>query len=266
MFKKLFLFLIIVFLLVGCQYEEGIQNVPTESVVEPVISPTEMAIQYTEPLETIAPTVSQTEPEWITIDESWFDDALFIGDSRTVALKYVHRLGRADYFCESGMSVFTALCWRNSDERFYSAILEQVLSCFEYKKVFIELGINECGYEPSLIIESYQTIINMIRKYQPDAIIITQSVITVSEQKTKEAGLLFTLERINNLNELIYEMSQKNELFYWDTNEFAADENGYLRADLSSDGCHFHELGSMEWNDFIIKKSEELINMSAPEV
>ena len=53
-------------------------------------------------------------------------------------------------------------------------------------------------------------------------------------------------------------MAQDNGLYYMDTNEFAADETGYLRSDLSNDGCHFHEIGSEEWIEFIIEKSAEL--------
>lgn len=36
-------------------------------------------------------------------DESFFDDALFIGDSRMVSSAYYARLGKADYFTDVGM-------------------------------------------------------------------------------------------------------------------------------------------------------------------
>ena len=39
-------------------------------------------------------------------DESFFDDALFIGDSRMVSSAYYARLGKADYFTDVGMNVF----------------------------------------------------------------------------------------------------------------------------------------------------------------
>lgn len=204
--------------------------------------------------ETEPSTTPTTEP--VVITEEWFDDALFIGDSRTVGMRAVRRLGEADYFCKSSMSTFTALSWRTSDKRFFDENLKYVLSNFKYKKIFIELGINECGYDHELVIDAYQDIIDLIREYQADPIIIVQSVITVSEAKASDEQ--FTLERIANLNKLIYEMAQDNGLYYIDTNEFAADENGYLRSDLSNDGCHFHEIGSEEWIKFIIEKSAEI--------
>ena len=39
-------------------------------------------------------------------DESFFDDALFIGDSRMVNVANYARLGNADYFADVGMTVF----------------------------------------------------------------------------------------------------------------------------------------------------------------
>lgn len=207
------------------------------------------------PTETV-PAVTETPTEPFEFSEDWFDDALFIGDSRTVGLRAFKRLGEADYFCKSSMSTFTSLSWTTSDKRFYDENLKYVLSHFEYKKVFIELGINECGYDHELVIDAYQDLIDLIREHQPNAAIVVQSVITVSEQKASDKQ--FSLERITNLNNMIYEMAQENDLYYIDTNEFAADESGYLRSDLSNDGCHFHEVGSEAWNNFIVEKSTEL--------
>lgn len=220
-------------------------------------------VELTVESETKRPTTSTTEPviiapttEPVIITEAWFDDALFIGDSRTVGMKTVQRLGNADYFCKDGMSTLTALSWATSDNRFYDKTLKFVLSNFEYKKVFIELGINECGYDHELVIDAYQDIIDLIREYQTEPIIIVQSVIPVSKWMASDERL--SLERISNLNKLIYEMAKDNGLYYIDANEFAADENGYLRSDLSNDGCHFNEIGSKEWIEFIIEKSTEI--------
>ena len=48
------------------------------------------------------PSVPVTEPPYFEITESWFDDVLFIGDSRTVGLRDYARLGKADYELTSG--------------------------------------------------------------------------------------------------------------------------------------------------------------------
>ena len=187
----------------------------------------------------------------VPITEEWFDDALFIGDSRILGMRYQRRLGKADYFTQMSMSTFSAMYWQLSDARFFDKNLEYVLSNFEYKKILIHLGLNECGYDHELVISAYQDLIDMIRKYQPDAAIIVQSVMTVSRGKATDEQ--FTLERINNLNRLLRELADQNGLYYQDTNEFAADEEGYLRDDISNDGTHPHNFGYEEWIEFIMK-------------
>jgi len=233
-----------------------------ENPVKESIPPQETTEAATRPPETQSSTIPPTQPptqlptEPIVITESWFDDALFIGDSRTYGMSCTRRLGNADYFSKGSMSTFTAIGWTVSDRRFYDKDLRFVLSNFTYGKVFIHLGLNECGYDHELVIQAYQEVIDRIREYQPDAAIIIQSVMTVSRDKATDPQ--FSLERINNLNRMLYELALDNELYYQDTNEFAADEEGYLRADISNDGCHPHNFGYDEWAEFILAKSSEL--------
>lgn len=221
-------------------------TLPPRQTEPPAVSPTEI------------PTVPPTEPpaEPIVITESWFDDALFIGDSRTFGMSCNHRLGKADYFSKGSMSTFSALGWTVSDYRFYDKTLDFVLSNFNYGKVFIHLGLNECGYDHELVIEAYQDVVDLVRKHQPDAAIIVQSIMTVSRGKATDQQ--FSLERINNLNHMLFDLAMENDLFYQDTNEFAADDEGYLRDDISNDGCHPHNFGYDEWAEFIMEKASEL--------
>ncbi len=231
-------------------------EVPTETPTEAPTAPLETEVATTVPTQppTEPPTEAPTEP--IVITESWFDDALFIGDSRTLGMRATIRLGDADYFCAGSMSTFTALIWKTSDKDFYDKSLQFVLSNFSYNKIFIHLGLNECGYEHELVIEAYQELIDLIREHQPDAAIIVQSVMSVSRIKATEKH--FTLERINNLNRMIRELAEENGLYYQDINEFAADEEGYLRDDISNDGCHPHNFGYEEWAQWMLDHCGEL--------
>ncbi len=210
------------------------------------------------PSETEMPTIPPTEEpaEPVVITEAWFDDALFIGDSRTMGMRSQRRLGEADYFCELSMSTFSALSWSLSDKSFLDKNLKYVLSNFEYGKIFIHLGLNECGYDHELVITAYQEIVDLILEYQPEAAVVVQAVMTVGPNKAREKE--FSLERIGNLNSMLQELAEKNGLHYQDTNLFAADDEGYLRADISNDGCHPHNFGYEEWIEFIMTESAKL--------
>ncbi|MFR5386891.1 MAG: hypothetical protein ACLTGT_07755 [Oscillospiraceae bacterium] len=75
-------------------------------------------------------------------DESFFDDALFIGDSRMVSSAYYARLGKANYFTDVGMNVFQMFSVTASDNNFDTTDLKSLLQNRTYKKIFIMLGIN----------------------------------------------------------------------------------------------------------------------------
>lgn len=68
-------------------------------------------------------------------DESFFDDALFIGDSRMVSSAYYARLGKADYFTDVGMNVFQMFSVTASDDNFDATDLTTLLQNRTYKKI-----------------------------------------------------------------------------------------------------------------------------------
>ena len=140
-------------------------------VLEPVMAePIEIAEQET----MLVPEAE--EP----VEEDYFADVLFIGDSRTVGLREYARLGDADYFCSVGMTVFDATEQELSDRNFSATNLEGLLRSKRYNKIYISLGLNECGYPYDLLMEGYESLLNMVRKHQPHAVIILHGMITVS--------------------------------------------------------------------------------------
>lgn len=104
------------------------------------------------------------------VEEAWFDDALFIGDSRTVGMSQYGRLGKADYFADTGMTVFNVLTREAADTGFVRQSLESLLSAKEYGKIYLMLGINEIGYPFETLIRQYQAVLDSIRAMQPGRI------------------------------------------------------------------------------------------------
>lgn len=218
----------------------------------PVTEPVVTAPPVTEPPVTEPPVTEPpaTEPPNPVVEESWFDDALFIGDSRTVGLRDYARLGKAEYFASVGMTVFSAFeDWCN-DQEYGWLQLEPLLEKRSYGKVFIALGLNDCGYEDAIIMASMQELIELIQKYQPDAKIIIHGIITVSREKEKEAWY-FGIDNLYQLNEGLEQLADGENIFYLDANGWLADEEGYLPRELSGDGCHFYVDGYQAWANWI---------------
>lgn len=224
-----------------------------ESTEELVTEPTEAA---TEPVEeTAAPIEEATEPK--VIDESWFDDALFIGDSRTQGLGAYGRLGEADYFAQVGLSVYGAKSTRIYVNGVGKHSIKSLLTKKDYGKIYICLGLNEIMGNHDNLISMYQEIIDMIQEIEPDAVIILQAIMTVGREKaaTKDC---FHPDYIAGLNERIKELAVGEKMRFIDANEWIADEEGYLPDGWSKDGCHPYADGYYEWSQWILQNAATL--------
>lgn len=226
-------------------------DMKTQSLREPEM-PSEAPEQTEAPTEeTAAPETGETEPEvtepvYVELEESWFDDALFIGDSRTAGLKNYCRLGKADYFTNIGMNIYNVFVQMSSDTYMEPTLLEDLLQKKTYGKIYIGIGLNECNYEDAYIEAGFAQLVDMIKTHQPDAKIILQSIMMVSEPLAKN-NKDFSHENLDPLNEIIRSFCDNETVFYIDYNPVVCDENGYLRRDLTHDGIHLYGTGYEAW-------------------
>ncbi|MBR4831095.1 MAG: hypothetical protein IKZ97_00540 [Butyrivibrio sp.] len=86
--------------------------------------------------------------EFQEVDDDYFEDALFIGDSRTVGLsEYVEALDtRATFYAKVSLTIYRVM-----DKPFLKneagkkITVEEALSDNQFKKIYIMLGLNEMG-------------------------------------------------------------------------------------------------------------------------
>lgn len=231
---------------------------PTQPTVPTTVPPTTAPVETLPPETTVPPTTVPpettipTEPPIVILEESWFDDALFIGDSRTVGLQTYARLGNADYFCDVGMNVFNVRTSYVKDYNFSETTLQKLLENKTYGKILICLGLNEAGYPYDNVMAGYRQLIDLVREKQPDAVIILQSVMTVTEKKAN-SGKIFTLENLAKINAGILEFVDGEMIQHIDVNAWIADENGYLPSDLSFDGVHLIADGYANWSQWFLE-------------
>lgn len=206
-------------------------TLPTDVATEPTAPETEPVV---------------TEPVYVELDDSWFDDALFIGDSRTVGLRNYYRLGKADYFAYIGMNIYDVFMAMCNDIYMQSTTLENLLQKKTYGKIYIGIGLNECNYEHEYIEAGFARLVEMIRTHQPDAKIILQSILMVTKDVAKN-NYYFDQENLHAINDIIYSFCDGETVFYLDYNTEVTDENGYLRQELTHDGIHFYGTGYEAW-------------------
>ena len=170
-------------------------------------------------------------------DESFFDDALFIGDSRMVSSAYYARLGKADYFTDVGMNVFQMFSFTASDDNFDATDLTTLLQNRTYKKIFIMLGINECGYPMSSLLSAYQEDIDTLKRLQPDATIYLLKVYGVS-RSVAESASYFSPQRLQEVNDGIAGLADGKKVHCLDASHLYCDDEGYMKEEYTSDGIH----------------------------
>ena len=170
-------------------------------------------------------------------DESFFDDALFIGDSRMVSSAYYARLGKADYFTDVGMNVFQMFSVTASDDNFDATDLTTLLQNRTYKKIFIMLGINECGYPMSSLLSAYQEDIDTLKRLQPDATIYLLKVYGVS-RSVAESDSYFSPQRLQEVNDGIAGLADGKKVHCLDASHLYCDDEGYMKEEYTSDGVH----------------------------
>lgn len=215
---------------------------------------TETTTSQTETLSTEATeqtSPAETEPakkEFCQVGEHYFDDALFLGNSRTKWFGYYQPLGEATYYGVDMMTIYDVL--DNTDTVNGYTGVYSVLAAKHYGKVYLCFGINECGFSNESFMESYHELIDVIRYYQPDALIFVQSIMyTTRERAEKEP--VFNTSVISNKNEAISELDNGTDIFYLDVNEFVDDGTGYMKAEYSGDGAHLYPEYYELYRDYI---------------
>ncbi len=169
-------------------------------------------------------------------DSTYFDDALFIGDSRTVGLKEYGTLNNADYFATPGLSVYTIPKTRMAvgDEELS---LEDFLEQKDYGKIYLMLGMNELGYDFSQTVERYRTFVEELLNSEPGVILYLCANMHVTITRS-ENDAIYNNASINRMNAEIENLAEEKELPYLDINVLFDDEQGNLNAEYASDDSH----------------------------
>ena len=201
-----------------------------------------------------AGTVRAAEYPFETVTEDYFDDALFIGDSRTVGLRdYTDLAEHADFYCETSLTIYKVL-----EESFKGkgTILE-ALSKKNYGKIYLMVGVNELGRGTTEdFMAKYTEVVDTLHELCPDAKIMIQGIMHVSEKKSS-SDAIFNNSNINARNNAIATLADNVHFFYIDMNEAVCDENGNLNAEYTHDQIHLLGMYNDLWKQFLLEHGVE---------
>ena len=208
-----------------------------------------------------AESVSENEASWpppfVTADESYFDDAVFIGDSRMVGVAYFSGITNGHFLAKTSMNIFWMMNTAPETDTTVSSVREGLMRQ-QYGKVYILTGINEVGSgDPQYFTDAYRKVLAEIRELQPDAIIYIHAVTHVSAA-VSAGNPVFDNGRIDERNEALKQMAEEEKVIFIDINEAFDDENGCLPAENSWDGIHPSANLYPLWKEYLLTHTVEL--------
>ena len=205
---------------------------PTPSLPEVPIEPS--------PSPAGQPVVSHgsTVPVSDRVEDEWFSDAAFLGNSLVDGFRLFSGLTTCDVFAATSMTVMGA-----------GSLISQ-MNANQYGKVYILLGINEIGYEADYFKTQYSNMLDTIIAGQPDADIYIMGLSPVSEHKSSTDST-FTMDRVRLYNEKLLELASEKGCYYLDLCEALSDESGYLPASVTTDGVHFSASHYQVWLEYL---------------
>ena len=198
----------------------------------------------------IRPLTSEYPYVHVTDPETYYQNCLFIGDSRIGGLGTYSGWDTAFFAYKNGLSIYGLMEANLNVINGMNATLPELLQVGPYKKIFIMLGINEVGSNTSDYSEKFGEILATIREYQPDAPIIIIGNTFVTKEKDLSSNS-FNNGNINSKNVAIAKYANGKDIFYFDVNPVLVNEEGYLRSEISRDGVHLLAQHYYLWVDWM---------------
>ncbi len=196
--------------------------------------------------------VPEGSPLFTTVDQSYFDDALFIGDSRTVGLSQYSGWKNPVYYADVGLTIYDVFDKKIAEVNGEKLTIDKALEKQKFGKIYIMLGINELGRGTTgKFAERYRQVIGRIRELQPDALIFIEGIMKVSKKKS-DTDPIFNNQNINERNAAIETLADNTSVFYIDVNQAIADETGGIPAEDTFDNVHLKAAYYHLWTDFLL--------------
>jgi len=191
-------------------------------------------------------------PETEAVDYSYFDDAVFFGDSRIQGFCLYSGLNRGTCCAYKGLStlsVFTEKIFEADDGTKITAM--EKLATLDYGKIYIMLGINETGWPSVDTFKTYYSkIIDGIRDQQSEADIYILSVLPVSKA-VSDTHPYVKNDKIASFNACLETLTEEKQVYYIDLSALADGEDGTLSDEASADGIHLGRQYCQKWLELL---------------
>ena len=205
------------------------------------------------------------------MEGSYFDDAVFIGDSVSMKLSYyeaaTNKLGKAQFLVAGSLGSGNAL-WPVSEESVHPAYngvkmrLEDSVPLTGAKKLYIMLGMNDLAlYGPQGAVDNLVTLLDLILAKTPGIEIFIQSMTPVAKNSTIVSTGGLNNDKVRAYNALLLETALERGWNFVDVASIMFDSQGHLKekycSDLGAMGVHFTNAGCEAWVQYLLTHTKQ---------
>lgn len=193
------------------------------------------------------------------VSRSFFDDAVILGDSRTVGMINFVGLSNAKSYarvsCSAKMILEDEIITNSAGKKV--TILQSIQETKnKYQKAYIMLGLNEIGYPNyATLMNRYREIIDGIKQSQPNADIYLQAVLPITKTANQKHSYL-RMDKIKQFNAQLKKLAQQEKVFYVDPSSVFLGEDGFMVDEASASakdmGVHFNKTYCQKWYDYLL--------------
>lgn len=215
--------------------------------------------------ETVVPAVAEKEYNNVTsgklsetayVSDDYFDNTLFLGDSRTVALQANGFIRGENTFAVNGISHVTFLTQQFTDS--VTGVTGDIFSIVKERKpdkIYVALGVNGVAYiDKVAFISRYEELIDGLMAASPESKIIIQCILPVNEQNYTGGNQNLNNTNIDKMNEELLSLAERKGVFYLDIAYLIKDgSNNLAQVYDCGDGLHFSFTGYSTVYDGICK-------------
>jgi len=186
------------------------------------------------------------------VDNSFFNNVMFVGDSITTGIDLYDIVSGCSVVAYTGINTSTILSkavirnQQGTKVTFLNAMKQ-----YNPKHIYIMLGINGIAFQSKdNFLTGYRQFLDAVIAQHPNAIIYLQSILPVTNKK-QNSDSRFANSKINSYNEGIQALALEKGVYYLNVAEAFKDAYGNLPSKASSDGVHFGPAHYRLWIEYL---------------
>lgn len=174
------------------------------------------------------------------VDLSFFDDAVFVGDSITYGLSSYGKLDVHKVLAAQGMNISKINTSKIATADYGNITILDAIQRIQPKKVYIMIGSNGIAWlSLDYMVENYRTFVADVLTADPECDIHIISIPPVSASWEFEPSPIVNSD-VDSYNSKLKEMANELGVDYIDFNSILKDDSGNIKSEyVEGDGMHF---------------------------